>query len=257
MTKKVKIYDCFLFYNELELLEIRLNILDKYVDYFVLLEATKTFNNNPKEMYYEKNKHLFEKFSKKIIHIKLDNHPEFTNAWDYEKHQRNSLILGLEKVQLEDVIMLSDVDEIPNPYLIEKVKFELGIKVFKLPTFYYYLNVLTNDVAMCTRIFFAEEIKKRSMSEIRVAGDKLYTKKTGWHFSFLGDEKFIKNKIENFSHQEFNNDLVKDNISLNIENGKDIFNREGFKTKYVKMGSNYPNYIMKNLKKYQHLIKQP
>ena len=66
--KTTKIYDIFTFFNELELLEIRLNILDKYVDYFVLVEATETFSGKPKKLYYEENKHLFKKFEHKIIH---------------------------------------------------------------------------------------------------------------------------------------------------------------------------------------------
>jgi len=256
MNNKPKIYDCFLFYNELELLEIRLNILNDFVDKFVLLESTKTFNNNEKKLYYQNNKDKYKKFQDKIIHIILDEHPPFTKGWDYERYQRNCIIKGLDEAEDDDVIILSDLDEIPNPNLLKQIYKLPGIKVLKLPTFYYYLNLLTNDIAMCSRIFTKKHLNKLTMQEIRTQGDTLYVKDTGWHFSFIGDENFIKNKIENFSHQEFNTKEVKNNIKNNINKGVDIFSRKGFKTKFVNMSNNFPKYILDNLEKYKHLIKQ-
>jgi beta-1,4-mannosyl-glycoprotein beta-1,4-N-acetylglucosaminyltransferase len=120
----MKIYDCFTFFNELDLLEMRLNILNNYVDYFVLVEATKTFSGKPKELYYLKNKEKFNKFSHKIIHITVDDMPEIkdNNRWELESFQRNAIIRGLTNCQSDDVILISDIDEIPDPEKFELMK---------------------------------------------------------------------------------------------------------------------------------------
>jgi beta-1,4-mannosyl-glycoprotein beta-1,4-N-acetylglucosaminyltransferase len=230
MKKKNKIYDCFLFFNELDLLEIRLNVLNDYVDYFVLVEATKTFSNKNKKLYYAENTERFSSFNHKIIHIVVDEHPEFKNkkdavgdVWEYEVYQRNQIIKGLEKADDNDVVMISDVDEIPNPLFFLKVLNEKGIK--------------DNPVQV-----------------LRVSGDKVYSKYTGWHFSFLGGEEKIKNKIDSFSHQQYNNDNVFNDISKNIEKGNDIFSRD-IKMKVVDLNFQFPKYIVLNQDKYKHLIK--
>jgi beta-1,4-mannosyl-glycoprotein beta-1,4-N-acetylglucosaminyltransferase len=131
----MKIYDCFTFFNELEVLEIRLNILNDYVDYFVIVEATKTHAGKPKELYYLKNKNKFKKFENKIIHVIVDDMPEIKESrWELENFQRNAIIRGLKNCEPDDIILISDVDEIPNPEKIievkEKLKTSKSNKVF-------------------------------------------------------------------------------------------------------------------------------
>lgn len=109
------IYDCFTYFNEIELLELRLSVLDSFVDYFVLVEANKTFTNEDKEFHFEKNKHLFTDYADRIIYIKVDDMPNSDNAWDREKHQRNCIMKGLSRAHPDDLIIISDIDEIPNP----------------------------------------------------------------------------------------------------------------------------------------------
>jgi len=120
----MKIYDCFTFYNELDILEMRLNILDSDVDYFVLVEATTTYSGKEKKLIYDENKFRFKKFENKIIHIIVRDMPEVTkeNRWELESFQRNAIMRGLTKCSPDDVIMISDVDEIPNPVEIRKAK---------------------------------------------------------------------------------------------------------------------------------------
>ncbi|MFZ2310324.1 MAG: N-acetylglucosaminyltransferase, partial [Patescibacteria group bacterium] len=136
------IYDCFTFFNELDLLEIRLNILDGVVDKFVLVEATKTFSNIDKPLYFNENKERFKKFEDKIIHIIVDDYPVFETAWTYDWHQRNCIARGLVNCKLDDVILVSDLDEIPDPSKIIEYKDYPGVKVFKQRMFYYFLNNL-------------------------------------------------------------------------------------------------------------------
>ena len=99
--------DCFLFYNELDLLEYRLHLLHKIVDYFVIVESINTFVGEKKELYYKKNQDKFKKYDKQIIHIIVDDMPlkEKLNTnntiWTNEHHQRNCIKRGLDKLPLK------------------------------------------------------------------------------------------------------------------------------------------------------------
>ena len=96
------IYDCFQFFNELDLLKLRLNVLDSVVDYFVLTEATVTFSGDSKPLYYYENKKLFEKYNHKIIHNIVDDTPKTKDISPFENHlyQKQKYSLFLEYHQL-------------------------------------------------------------------------------------------------------------------------------------------------------------
>lgn len=121
-----EIYDCFPFFNELELLEIRLEELFEVVDHFVIVEAKKSFTGLPKPLYYADNKNIFDKYKEKIIHIVLDDLPaDGKNEqafWINEIHQHNAAVKGLMNCKPNDIIMLSDADEIPRCSTIQKIK---------------------------------------------------------------------------------------------------------------------------------------
>ena len=114
----MKIYDCFIFNHEIELLEIRLNILNDYVDKFIITEGDKTFSGLPKESNYLKNKKKFKKWEDKIIHnpIKI---PELKIPWEREIFSRNAMI-DLDVFEDNDLLIMSDSDEIPNPLIIKE-----------------------------------------------------------------------------------------------------------------------------------------
>ena len=120
----MKIYDCFTFFNELDLLKMRLNILNDYVDFFVLVESNKTHSGKSKDLIFEQNKNQFADFSNKIIHVIVDDMPELkdTNRWILENFQRNAIMRGLSKCDAGDIIFISDLDEIPNPTKIEQAR---------------------------------------------------------------------------------------------------------------------------------------
>src|SRR5579862_2641213 len=116
------VYDCFLFFNEIELLKMRLEELDEVVDYFVLVESAETQRGTEKPFYFTENKQLFEKYLPKIIHIAVEErHPEL-GLWERENYQRNCIARGLIHCRTEDVILISDLDEIPRPSLVREVK---------------------------------------------------------------------------------------------------------------------------------------
>jgi beta-1,4-mannosyl-glycoprotein beta-1,4-N-acetylglucosaminyltransferase len=109
------IFDCFLFFKEFDVLDLRLNILNEAVDFFVLAEANITFSGQRKPFYFEQQKDQFKAFLPKIIHVKIeDDPPVVTSAWDREFWQRDATARGLKDAQPTDYVMYSDVDEIPN-----------------------------------------------------------------------------------------------------------------------------------------------
>ncbi|MBV5330446.1 MAG: glycosyl transferase GT17 family protein, partial [Chlorobium sp.] len=114
------IFDTFIFFNEIELLDIRLNILNDCVDRFVLVEATKTFQGKHKPLFFEQSKHLFERYKDKIIHVVVDDLPVNAAPFDREYFQRDAILRGLDGCGSEDLIIISDLDEIPNPEVIPK-----------------------------------------------------------------------------------------------------------------------------------------
>lgn len=118
---EAKVYDCFMFFNEIELLKLRLEELDDVVDYFVLVESAETQRGDPKPFYFDDNRHLFERFLNKIIYVRVDErHPEM-DLWERENYQRNCIARGLQQCASSDLILISDLDEIPRPELIQKL----------------------------------------------------------------------------------------------------------------------------------------
>ena len=106
------IYDCFSYWDEDLLLDLRLKILNKFVDYFVIVEGNKTWQNNPKELRFDLNK--FEEFKDKIIYIPVTDLPDGDDPYLRENFQRNSILKGLNNARPDDIIIISDIDEIPN-----------------------------------------------------------------------------------------------------------------------------------------------
>lgn len=120
----MKIYDCFPFYNELEVLELRLSLLYPYVDHFVLAESTVTHRGDPKPLYFYENREKFAQYMDKIIYVRLncktkDTHP---NDWSIENAQRDILTDGLKNCEPDDIIIVSDADEIPSPGIIQGLR---------------------------------------------------------------------------------------------------------------------------------------
>jgi len=258
-----KIYDCFLFLNELELLEIRLNILYPHVDFFVINESTTTFSGNKKPLYFQENKHRFEKFSDKIIYNIVDIPNNLVSSWDRETFHRNSIIERIDgHAKPEDIIITSDLDEIPNPDIIKNLNnFFDSNKLYhcKQKFYYYYLNNCLNRDWYGSRICSFAFLKRNTVQAIRQATEDvsklngIVLENAGWHFSYLGGAENIRFKIESFSHQEFNNSFVKNKILENLKNNRDIFDRD-IHFKPVSIDDSFPTFIVNNQYKYEHLI---
>ncbi|ABT15017.1 hypothetical protein NY2A_B618R [Paramecium bursaria Chlorella virus NY2A] len=263
MTHK-KIIDCFIFYNELDLLNYRLHTLNDIVDYFIIVESTHTFSGKEKELFFTDNKHLFEKFKDKIIHIVVDDFPykypdiDYQNKeqWKNEYYQRNSISIGLDKLNIEnnDIIIISDVDEIPDInrlYEIKHYNCEISVCALEMDLYYYNLNSLCGDKWSSCKIISYDTYKelKLTCNEIREL-NCMRIRNGGWHLSYFGDTMFIKNKIHSFSHQELNLDIFTDieKIEQRVKNCSDVYDRHDNIVMNIPISSN--NYLPHEYEKY-------
>jgi beta-1,4-mannosyl-glycoprotein beta-1,4-N-acetylglucosaminyltransferase len=270
----MKLIDCFMYFDEELILDIRLNTLNKFVDYFVITEATFDHAGNSKKINFDiKN---FSKFKDKIKHIIVDDLPQkvtstkknWHSAHVRDQFQRNALERGYKEFDNEDLIMISDIDEIPNPD-----------KIFNFNT--------NNKYACFLQKNFQAKINRLNMTETYWPGTKICKKKNlkspqwlrnikvkevpfwkffkdrqpqiildgGWHFSFLKSPELIQKKIKSFAHQEFNReDLVDINkIKNRIKLGTDIFDRN-YKYQKINLNNDFPNYILENKIKFKDWI---
>ena len=193
--------DCFIFYNELDILKKRLRYLDSVVDKFVLVESTTTFRGIPKELYYQNNKDMFREWHDKIIHIVVKDNPSGKDPWVREYFQRNCIARGLLEFQGDDIVMVSDVDEIPNRTAL-RIPPDMKMCSYNMIAFQYNFNyiqelepwfgtvITTNEVLM--------QVSPQKLREMRWSVP--HYKNAGWHLSSFGDEKFVANKTYNCSH---------------------------------------------------------
>jgi len=259
----MKIIDCFTFYNELELLDYRLNILKDIVDYFIIVEATLTHVGKPKKMYFDPERYP----GINIIYVVVDDLPYNENTidiskeqqWKNEKHQRNCIERGLKKLQLspDDILVFSDLDEIPDPRTLKMLKGYPMNEIYCLGQDLYYCNLknLTKDTWYYAKVMKFKEYFKENKSIDDIRFKKCWeVYNGGWHLSYFGSPQHIANKIKNFVHQEFNTPEFTDEsrILSRIENSVDLFDRPE-----IKMGNDrylpYKSYI---LIKYENPLKE-
>jgi beta-1,4-mannosyl-glycoprotein beta-1,4-N-acetylglucosaminyltransferase len=228
--------------------------MNDVVDYFVLVEATKTFSNKPKDLFYKNNAEQFTEYANKIIHVIVDDIPDgqdYQDNWKREAHQRNGISKGLARLDLnsEDLVLISDVDEVVDSNIIRTmVQNRIAtILAINLVQYYYNLNCIALESCVVSKVLpFGLINHFESIEHIRKYKAPLILNPCGWHLSYFGSTDFIINKIKSFSHQEYNNDeyLDGDKIKQLIAKGKDIFYRDCNPIKMVAIKDN--NYLPKN-----------
>ena len=276
----MKIYDCFTYCGEDLLLKIRLDTLYNQVDKFIIIEGNKYFNGENKPILFNINK--FNKYSNKIDYYLIENFPTHNgNNWEYEYFQRNQIRRGLKDLNKNDIVLISDVDEIPK--LNNKKYLNYDSAVFMQNMYYYKFNIHYHKglkwknkwpgTKSCKYKFFesAQEIRGFRNKEIpKWRIDKKINRYLewdgGWHFAFLMNEEDISKKLERFDHEIIhlhkNSEFDKDNlvninqITSRIKNFKDPYNREGIELKKVNIDETYPKYILNNLDKLSDFISE-
>ena len=292
----MNIYDCFMYFDEDLLLDLRLNILDKYVKKFVISEATYTHNGSKKKLKFDINR--FKKFKNKIIYIVVDKEPPnivslkenqpkhkkgetlILNGMARDYYQRESLSEGINEAQENDLILVSDLDEIPNLTSVNFDKIKNEILIFEQKMFYYKLNLLYEDFiwqgtkATTKKNLLSPQwlrnIKGKNYPKWRL--DVLFSRKKysnltiikngGWHFTCLRTPEELEKKLLNFAHHyEF------EESGLNIKDIKKLIkdkrvmydhkvDQKGYKwsgksiLKTIENGV-LPEYVFNNLHKYK------
>ena len=230
----MKIFDCFMYFNEDLILEIRLNELYKYVEKFIIIESNYTHSGEFKEYNFDIEK--FNKFKDKIIYIKVKDKPknyleidknltldekkgkQILNALILENFQRNEILKGLNEVNDDDFIIVSDLDEIPNLNNVNLNNHKSKIIIFKQIFFHYRFNLYLKDFnwfgsKCCTKKLFKSpqwlrNIKSKKYNFFRI--DTLFSEKKyqnvfivengGWHFTTINNEEGIIYKLKSFLH---------------------------------------------------------
>ncbi|MEG4862378.1 MULTISPECIES: FkbM family methyltransferase [unclassified Microcoleus] len=237
--KRPRIYDCFAFFNELDVLRIRIEELKDVVDKFILVEATTTFSGNPKPLYYQEFSHEFAQYQDKIIHYVVDDMPEIDysqpvhlQAWPLDVHQKNCISRVLDSLDCkdEDIILVNDCDEIPRKEALSEA-IELlknnEFVIFVQDLYHGHLNNIASEWWCGTVACKYKDFKVRTYTQVRYS-DKIntgldmsdpgykrsgyinssqcfehpYIVKGGWSFSWFGSELSRRYKLQSFAHKE-------------------------------------------------------
>ena len=268
----MKIYDCFMYFDEDLLLDLRLNILNEHVDKFLIIEAEEDHQGKKKKLNFDINN--FKKFKNKIDYVPLskidiDNSIKLKKNWDIghlrDQSMRNQIQNYLFDAQDNDWIMISDLDEIPNPNKIKEFNPKKKFAFFEQKFFYYKFNVIneTQPQWYGSRICVKKHLKSPQWLRNLKIKKKNFLKKYlfnlnyqiinngGWHFSNLKTPSELVKKISSSCHGEFNQPNFKDEKSIRekIEKLEDIFNRS-IKYKRISIDNSFPQYLVSNERNY-------
>jgi len=274
-TTLIRVYDCVSFFNELDLLELRLQVLAAVVDRFIIVEADRTHTNRPKPFYFEENRARFAPFLDRITYIKLTaaDFPPFSgNAWVYENIQRNAASRGLADCRPDDLLIVTDLDEIPNPATIQQEKIRSGIRCLRQKYYGFWLNNycfsrpdwihpkilqygdLAHEISIPDEFYLhyggliPSENQHTTLTKVRMSHfchDWPIVPDGGWHFSSIGTVKKIAEKLVSYAHREFSSaeytDLKK--LERRLYAGKDMANLPERNYVVVPLDDSFPEYL--------------
>ena len=263
----MRLIDCFMYFDEDLMLDLRLNILNNFVNKFVIVESKTDHSGNSKKLNF--NSKNFKKFNDKIEYIVIDTLPAkkkiFSSSWRNhpswlrENFQRNYLYEGYKNENENDLIMISDIDEIPDPKKLANFNLKNKYACFVQKNFQQKLNLLNTThpnwygTKICIKKFlkspqWLRDIKiKKSFWKIYKPYPPQLIFDGGWHFSFVKNSKNISNKIKSYAHQEYNKDKFHNINSINdkISQNKDILERD-FNYMKIELDNSYPDLILNN-----------
>ena len=267
----MKIFDCFTFNDENSILEIRLNEMSKYVDIFVIIEFGQ--NHQGKKKGKKINEKILKKFEDKIRYIYVEKFNENMSSWERENYQRNYIQNGLYDANQDDIIIISDLDEIPNLKKINLNDIGNYVYAFQQINSMYKFNLVRDFKWFGSKLCKLKTLKSpqwlrslkvhKKYNYFRI--DKFFSKNYifnfkiiengGWHFGWIRDIEEIINKLNSFAHIEFNNSKFKNNeyIYNCIKNNINFLNTDE-KLKIIKMDL-LPEYIINNKDKFKNNLK--
>ena len=282
----MKIFDCFMYFDEDMLLDLRLNILSKYVDYFIIVESAFNHKGEKRNLKFDPKK--FGNFKDKIKYIIYDQIPSeievinnsdseseksrklIMNAVFRENGQRNFISKGLKNAESEDIILISDVDEVPNLENLNFNKFNQKIFMFQQDMLYYKFNLklpnyIWTGTKGCKKKYFKSpqwlrNIKDRKYPFFRI--DAFFSEKKfidcklitngGWHFTNIKTADKIKLKLQSYLHHiEFDKKpLTEETINEMIKNKVAIYDLRADSRENKFGGNKLVNYPLENLPKF-------
>ena len=266
---KNKIFDCITFFQEYFITNIRFEILDEVVDYFVVCESKYDHRGNKKNLNF---KLVNPKFKEKLIYLAIDK--PFKNKdeiWKNQAQQREYIINNLIKAEPNDYIMFSDPDEIPRPELLKNLSLNKKYAIFLQNMYCYKFNLFNKYESPWegTRICKKKNLKsidymrqKIKLKNLTAPFWKFYKEKSiqiiengGWHFNSLSSAEEISKKLKTFAHSEFRLEKFSsvDIIEQKIIKGIDLFER-GHKYEIVMIDNSYPDYLFQNINKFKKFI---
>ena len=265
----MKIFDCFTFNDENLILELRLNELNEYVDFFVIVEFGENHQGNKKGK--QINDNLLNKFKNKIRYFYFEKLNKNLTSWERENYQRNFIQKGLYDAEKNDLIIISDLDEIPNLKSIN-INIKETVLAFRQINTMYKFNLVRDTDWIGSKLCKFKNLKspqwlrslkvRKKYSYLRI--DKLFAKNYinsfkiiengGWHFGWIRNINQIINKVESFAHTEFNNDKFKDFDFINeCIQRKVNFMDKNEKLKQIEL-INLPMYLINNKQKFKNFI---
>lgn len=274
----MKIIDCFPFFNEFDLLEIRLKELWETVDYFVIVEAAHTQAGIAKPFYLLDNWNRFIPYAEKIIHVRVTDMPNNGDPYANDTHQRNAIMHGLNRIGIDssDIIFVSDCDEIPRASALEFVKYDRLNSLrsywsFRMPYFFYKFNYFQNDPVLYHQAGFAItparlKLYSNDLTAIRREQGHIWTffiprvyntrnemsvQHAGWHFTYTGGNEKLSHKLANCAdtHHWTNH---KFDIDTLIQQNKSHFDNAKFTP--VVLDNYFPKSITDDVLQYQEFI---
>jgi hypothetical protein len=249
-----RVYDCVLFNGEFDTLAIRMQELAEVVYKFVVVESNETFSGLPKSVAFSIDHHAIKGFADRIVFVLVDDMPAGNDAWQRESWQRNAVLRGLTDASDDDLVLMSDVDEIPRATCVQQALADPEALAFgfRMKLYYFFLNYrntagASNSIwAMgARRDFLRSHMPDTLRYEIRkgVIDARIFDE-GGWHFSYLMDEAAVMEKIRSFSHQEFNDEAFLTTIDIGrlVTRSGDLFGRPGYEWAIV-IERDLPRYI--------------
>jgi beta-1,4-mannosyl-glycoprotein beta-1,4-N-acetylglucosaminyltransferase len=281
------IYDTFIFFNELELLELRLHELAPVVVKFVLVEATRTIRAKPKPLYFAENQHAFRAFRDKLAHVVVEDMPEVDDPSRLERFQRDCARRALTACQPDDIILLSDADEIPRADTLREaartfpfrrgtaasawhslLKQRLIYRTFRniFKKWHPFVRVFQQQY----RVFFLNCMRGGNLwdgtrmihyRDWSTGGDMRHwkgarIKNGGWHFTWMGGPDRIESKLRSFSHPELDTPEFRVRLNEALQEQKH-FGGQRAHLRFEKIDGSYPAYLQQHPERFKDLLREP
>lgn len=287
----MRLFDCFTFFNELDLLDLRLSELDAVVERFVIAESPLTFTGQEKPLFFHANRDRFARFAHKIEHLVIEDMPvgEGKTAWDREWHQRRALARGYRDAAPDDLVVISDLDEIPRPEVLARLKADPAsarcLTILESDASYFYLNVMPvprslslvqapRVVAACNagdpqalRAFRARTSRSALAAPIQPLLARLRAwanfgaplevrvePRACWHFTYLGGIEAVRAKISAYSHTEVATDAILDAGAIARSIAERRFFLGDIKLEDVALDESFPRALHEAPEKWMHLV---